>query len=526
MKKNSKHPVAEAGKNSKESPASLKDINVDDSQENCKAVLRMMPDHVFIQDAALRYRMVVNPQGGLAKQDMLGKTDHDFLSKEDADKLAGLKRKVLDTGLALSVETSLMISPGVEEFFSGHYVPKFNADGKVNGLIGYFRNVTDQVRSAELLRESQQRYRSLFEGMMDGFALHEIICDDMGKPVDYRFLDINPAFEKQTGLKAADIIGKTVRGIMPRIEAYWIEAYGQVALTGQAASFENYSQELGRYYEVVAFCPAKMQFAVFCRDVTESKKAAQELLVAKEKAETANKVKSELLANISHDLRTPMNAILGFSAMLGSVESAEKRKKYIDIIQTKAKGLLVLIEDILDGSSIESGKVILRSAFFDLGKVLRDAVETARNQSVEKGLTVSFLADPLPRVKGDEIRVGQIITNLLSNAVKYTDKGGVSVCVLCADKEGDSSRCRISIAVKDTGLGISPGHLPYIYDAFARFHEFAGGKSRQGVGLGLYITKKLIDLMGGHMEVISEVGRGSEFIVVLVFDKEVLNNAG
>jgi len=128
-----------------------------------------------------------------------------------------------------------------------------------------------------VLRESEERYRLLFTEMLEGFALHEIICDREGHPVDYRFLDMNPAFERLTGLDKAAVVGKSVLSLMPETEPYWIQHYGQVALTGESISFENYSAALGRHYQVVAFCPRKGQFAVLFSDITERKKVEESL---------------------------------------------------------------------------------------------------------------------------------------------------------------------------------------------------------------------------------------------------------
>jgi len=131
--------------------------------------------------------------------------------------------------------------------------------------------------SEQLLAKSELRYHSLFTEMLEGFALHEIICDGSGKPVDYRYIDVNPAFEKMTGLSRQNIIGKTVLELMPKTESYWIEKYGRIALTGESDRFENFSAELGRYYRVVSFCPARGQFAVLVDDVTDQRKVADDL---------------------------------------------------------------------------------------------------------------------------------------------------------------------------------------------------------------------------------------------------------
>jgi len=149
-------------------------------------------------------------------------------------------------------------------------------DGTVAYLSIVARDITGRKRAEEALRTSEARYRLLFDSMLDGFALHEIICDEAGQPVDYRFLEINPAFERLTGLRAADLIGKTVLEVLPGIEPVWIERYGAVALTGEPAHFAEYSRELDRHYEVTAYCPKRGQFAVIFEDITERKRAEEE----------------------------------------------------------------------------------------------------------------------------------------------------------------------------------------------------------------------------------------------------------
>jgi PAS domain S-box-containing protein len=152
-----------------------------------------------------------------------------------------------------------------------------NEAGKITGLILVQHDLTERKRIETQLREKETRYRSLFTEMISAFALHEIICDASGRPIDYRFLDINPAFEQFTGLRRAEVLGKTVLEIMPSTEPYWIETYGNVALTGQSIHFEQYSGELGKYYEVQAFCPQAGQFAVSFTDTTERRQAEEQV---------------------------------------------------------------------------------------------------------------------------------------------------------------------------------------------------------------------------------------------------------
>jgi len=221
---------------------------------------------------------------------------------------------------------------------------------------------TDREReqAETALRESEKKFRFLFEEMISGFALHEIICDDTGKPVDYRFLEVNPAFETLTGLRAERIIGKTVLEVLPDTEPYWIENYGKVALTGEPARFENYSRELKRYYSVTAYCPQKGRFAVVFNDITDRIKAQEALQRANEELqkfnldleklvqEKTNEIieKNRCLAEaerlaalgkmanrIAHELRNPLTVVGGFAQRICDVTPDEDpKKRYCNII--------------------------------------------------------------------------------------------------------------------------------------------------------------------------------------------------
>jgi PAS domain S-box-containing protein len=167
--------------------------------------------------------------------------------------------------------------------------PFDDLDGQFAGYLGSCYDITERKRAEDLLRDSEEKYRSLFNTMSEGFALHEIICDADGKPVDYVFLDMNPAFEHQTGLKKVELIDRKVSEALPGTEPFWIETYGKVALTGEPARFENYTRVPGKWYEVYAFSPTRGRFAVVFTDITERKRAEEALRVSLEKLEFAEK---------------------------------------------------------------------------------------------------------------------------------------------------------------------------------------------------------------------------------------------
>ena len=260
------------------------------SEERFKAIASSTPDHILVQDRELRYTFVVNPQLGLTEQDMLGKTDQDFLTKEDADNLKQIKQHVMETGKSVHVEVPLRPTEGEAQFFDGSYVPKYSADGQIDGLIGYFKNVTALKRIESALRVSEERYRNLFNTMDEGFCIIEMVFDAQERPVDYRFLEVNPAFEKQTGLHEAQ--GKLMRTLAPEHEAHWFEIYGKVALTGETVHFYNEARQLKRWFEVYAYRlgkPEERHVAIIFNDISVRKQAEEKLQASNDELIRFNK---------------------------------------------------------------------------------------------------------------------------------------------------------------------------------------------------------------------------------------------
>lgn len=362
------------------------------------------------------------------------------------------------------------------------------------------------------LKESEERYKAIFR---NNNAVMIIIDPDTG-----RIIDANPAACRFYGwdrdrfleLSIFDINTLGREEIIRKMRTVIDDAAVNFSFNHRLANGDVRDVEVS--CSAIKFTEKEVIFSIVT-DVTERRKAEAALLVAKEQAEAASVAKSQFVANISHELRTPMNGIMGFSGLLASSGLNAEQAEFNEMIKVSSMHLLDLINDILDFSKIEAKKLKLEKTIFNMLQAVRESMSLVERQAAVKGLELNLEAPEnfTAALFGDVLKVKQIMINLLSNAVKFTSRGGVTVR-LSEEKGPDENHVNISVSVADTGIGITHGKKDEI---FQMFHQLDNRDTRRfgGSGLGLAIVRGLADVMNASIEVESEPGRGSVFTVVM-----------
>ncbi len=407
-------------------------------------------------------------------------------------------------------------------------------DPAVNGVVVNLRNITARKRAEEALREYGHKIRAIFDGAYDGFI--SVDCQSR------KFFEPNRRMIEMLGYESEEEMKDlTVSDIHPEKDLPYILGEFEKHVKREISQSEDMPvkrKDGSVFLASISSSPVtiagKTYLSCIFRDITERKRIEDELrvyrehledlveertaelVIAKERAEEADRIKSTFLAAMSHELRTPLNSIIGFSGiMLQGLAGPlnPEQTKQLKMVQSSGQHLLAIINDIIDISRIEAGRIEPHPELFELRQQIDETIAAIKPMADEKNLTlVAEVAPEVGHINSDPRRVSQILLNLVGNAIKFTDRGGVRV-------ECRHSGGRVEIRIADTGIGIKPEDMKYIFQTFRQIDNGLT-RLREGSGLGLAICKGLAELLGGEIRVESEFGVGSTFTLILPISRE------
>jgi two-component system sensor histidine kinase/response regulator len=387
----------------------------------------------------------------------------------------------------------------------------------------YLKRKLQRLFSAHIQVEQDLAFeRNLLRTVVDNIPDCIFAKDSEG-----RFLLVNKAFAKLHGLESPEqLLGKSAFDLFPKDRAAALEADDLEVMRASKHLEDERSVvdvEGNVHWMLVSKVPLtnKREEIVGTvgvnRDITQAKRSEAELRQSKEAAEAANRAKSEFLANMSHEVRTPMNGIIGMTELALETELTPEQQEYLSMVKTSADSLLTVINDILDFSKMEAGKLELDRSTFNLHESLEETTRTFGIRAGEKGLELvcDIRSDVPHMVIGDPTRVRQIIVNLLGNAIKFTERGEVVLHVEM--KQAQDRHVLLHFAIRDTGIGIEEAKQKLIFEAFAQA-DSSPSRNYGGTGLGLTISSRLVEMMGGRIWLESKPGQGSTFHFTVTFE--------
>ena len=381
-----------------------------------------------------------------------------------------------------------------------------------------------EVARRRALEQEAEGGRARLQAIFDAVADAIVTIDRDG-----RIQQWSSGAQRIFGYSPEEIVGAEVTRLMPPSLRDHQAGHERSFLNTRMAKFVGVGREMTAIRKDGSEFPIELNvsevrdgeevfFTGILRDITERERAKAELVRAREQAEAANCAKSQFLATISHEIRTPMNGVLGMATLLASTELNDRQQRLLKNVTRSGQALLDIINDILDFAKIEAGKFELSSVPFDPREAIAELADLFSERCTHKGLEFAFfVSDDVPsELVGDPVRLRQILVNLVGNAIKFTERGEVVVEV--SPRRNHPGGVTLNFMVEDTGIGIGPEHCAHI---FKSFHQVDGSMTRAqgGSGLGLSITRQLVEMMGGEISVTSELGRGSQFIFDASFGK-------
>ena len=443
-------------------------------------------------------------------------------TKEEFKNLTLKELEILENEDEIKVRQINIIQKGWDKFLTKH---KTN-DGTIKDisvnvvriildekpyLYATFHDVTKAQEQQNIIEYQKNEFEAIFKSSKDGLA----ILDS-----ETNFLDFNEAYLQMTGFSRDVLLTKSCIGLSIsedklRAKKIVAEAFEKGFITNFEKSCVFDNKQITVNMSMVLM-PDKKRLFISTKDITEDKKIREELIIAKETAEKANKTKSEFLANMSHEIRTPLNGVIGLTELALKTNLNAQQRDYLEKAKTSSKALLHVINDVLDYSKIEVGKLNLEHNIFELESVLKNIKDLFGYQASTKNLLLNIDSKKNFVLIGDAFRLTQILTNIVGNAIKFTKQGSIDINVTLIHE--DNYHKKLKFSIKDSGMGMNQETQENIFKEFTQADNSITRKYG-GTGLGLAISKQLVNLMSGDIWVESHEGVGSTFIFSATFGK-------
>ena len=521
-----------------------------------RTLIDALPDFIFVKDTEGRYILAnaaeLQRLGEGSAEHVVGRQEDNYLPSIETRVKGRAEESVLSSGVPdINREEHIHDCHGVVRWVQTTRVPLRDDEGTIIGLVSVSHDISARRQAERDVQESAERLEKIIETVDEGITVcdlqehYELFNSKMEEITGYSGEELNSTPDLVTRLYRDD--NQRNRIAAHRRSAWESGRAGEaellittksgkdktVLVSTTLVKYKNREMLLSAWRDITSRKLAEQEMAQYAEQLLEAKSSAEaqaevlanqtrDLEEAREQALEASRLKSEFVANMSHEIRTPMNGVIGMTGLLLETSLTPEQQEYAEIIKTSAESLLTIINDILDFSKIEAGKLALEIIDFNLRNVVDESIDMLAQRASQKHLEfVSFVTEDVPMyLRGDPGRLRQVTLNLLNNAIKFTEKGEVSLTVSVEMETGTSTMVRFR--VKDTGIGIPPERANRLFKPFS---QADGSTTRKygGTGLGLTISKQLVELMGGKIGVDSQPGAGSEFWFTAIMKKSPMH---
>lgn len=503
----------------------LTQTKVKETEATLENIISLLPGHVYWKDREGRYlgcnELQAKSAGHASRATYIGKTDYADLSEEDADKVRAADLQVMESGENLTIEETVTLPSGQTRVYLSEKAPLRNANTEIIGIQGVSFDITERKALEQELYLAKQRAESALEHVIAIMPGH-VFWEDLAGMV----LGCNDSLATALGLTSRqELVGKVIYDYLTPAEADEQRALSQEVInSGEPKKIERYFTMADGSERILLShkTPLRDQQGKIVGlldtavDITERKQMERALQEAKEKAETASLAKTDFIASMSHDFRTPLNGVIGLAEILLMRVKEPEYREFIQNIYDCGKVIANLIENILNYAQIEAGRYELQIKPFDLREVVEHVITMiapqAQQKEIELLVTYSWQVPHL--VYNDPLAINRILINLIGNALKFTDRGHIAVTISCLEQT--NNQAKLCIIIEDTGIGIPANRIDQIFERFNRSEPSYASKYK-GSGLGLAIVEKLVTALNGTIMVTSEIDKGSRFTVTLPF---------